>query len=351
MQNVPALKTNGFGRCLCFLLTCWLVALTQAATFYGITDKLMGEYQGTWATQDGRKGRVIAQIRPISNNRYDGFVLFQRQKARVAAAKLVPAAEAEANATRFISESTKREDGGELFGALTVTSQLQAGKLTGQFKGELGEGNFEALLVDRKPKTLGARPLRGAIPLFDGKNAKGWETFNWRITPDGAMEAGPSDIRTTDKYANYKLHIEFRTPYMPTALGQERGNSGVYLQSKYEIQILDSFGLYPLKKDDCGALYGVREPEPNACLPPMSWQTLDITYIQGNQKAGELPSVTVLQNGVTILDDVDIPGEVVEPGTGGGDKEGGFLRLQAHGAPVQFRNIWVQPFFATEKKR
>jgi hypothetical protein len=139
--------------------------------------------------------------------------------------------------------------------------------------------------------------------------------------------------------------LEFRTPYMPEALGQARGNSGVYLQNKYEVQILDSFGLFPLQSNDCGAIYSVVAPAINACLPPLQWQTYDITYVEGN--ASRQPSITVELNGVKILDRVR-PGNSTAPKT---ETHNGFLKLQDHGNPVEFRNIWAEPFFSTLRMR
>ena len=151
-----------------------------------------------------------------------------------------------------------------------------------------------------------------------------------------------------EKLANYKLHVDFKTPFMPEAEGQGRGNSGVYLQNRYEVQVLDSFGLFPLKDNDCGGIYSVKSPDSNVCLPPGVWQTYDITFVQGNDK--EPPTVTVVQNGVTVIERVAIPAKVVKEGTGGARADGGFLRLQDHGNPVEYRNIWAEPFFAESKK-
>ena len=162
------------------------------------------------------------------------------------------------------------------------------------------------------------------------------------------MVVSGGDITAKEKLTNYKLHVEFKTPFMPEAEGQGRGNSGVYLQNKYEVQVLDSFGLFPLKDNDCGAIYTVRAPAGNACLPPGVWQTYDITYVEKSE--GNLPSVTVVQNGMTVMEKEQIPASVVAKGTGGAVMTGGFLRLQDHGNPVEYRNIWVEPFFATDRK-
>ena len=170
------------------------------------------------------------------------------------------------------------------------------------------------------------------------------DRVKWPIV-DGAMEvkAGSGNIVTKGKFTDFKLHIEFRTPFMPNARGQGRGNSGVYLQGRYEIQVLDSYGLEGLD-NECGGIYKVGAPMVNMCLPPMQWQTYDITFQAPRFDAGgsktEDAVVTVVHNGVTIHDRRRLPGP-----TGGAidndvSRPGG-VYLQDHGNPVQFRNIWL----------
>ncbi|MGH7128550.1 MAG: 3-keto-disaccharide hydrolase, partial [Planctomycetaceae bacterium] len=136
--------------------------------------------------------------------------------------------------------------------------------------------------------------------------------------------------------------IEFRLPYMPYARGQGRANSGVYLQGRYEVQILDSFGLHGAE-NECGALYRLRPPDVNMCLPPLAWQTFDIEFHAARFDAAgrktENARITVLHNGVAIHDNVEILRK-----TGNGAEEGPDplpIRLQDHGNPVVFRNIWI----------
>jgi hypothetical protein len=168
------------------------------------------------------------------------------------------------------------------------------------------------------------------------------QPVKWRIV-DGAMEVKPGSgsIVTSDKFKDFKLHVEFRTPFMPEARGQGRGNSGVYLQGRYEVQVLDSYGLEP-KDNECGGIYQVGTPRVNMCLPPMQWQTYDVTFraprVEGDGKEDAV--VTVVHNGVTIHDQLRIP----RPTGGALDanvSEPGPVYLQDHGNLVQFRNIWV----------
>jgi len=338
-------------RLLAVAICCLSTAL-YAADFYGITDPNMGEYEGFWKAKNGTKGRLTAQVRPLANNQYDGFILFTRPKSGPVTALSLSAATAEREGIKFTGATPAKNAQGDILGKSEAQCELKNGKITGTFKGDLGEGTFEASKSERKSKLMGARPPKHAVVLFDGKNTDGWKDFNWKVTNDGAMEVTKGDIHAKEKLGSFRLHVEFRTPYMPTALGQARGNSGVYLQNKYEVQVLDSFGIYPLQDNDCGGIYHVQAPQVNACFPPMTWQTYDITYLNGDAAKGEVPNITVMQNGLLVIDHVKVPAAMLKSGTTGADENSdGFLKLQDHGNPVQYRNIWAEPLFSKEKKR
>ncbi len=191
--------------------------------------------------------------------------------------------------------------------------------------------------VIRQSPTLGLRAPWGSRILFDGSDAA---QFNGgKVTYDGLLQAG-AEFKNT--YEDYTLHVEFQLPYMPYARGQGRSNSGVYLQSRYEVQILDSFGLEGVE-NECGGLYKFRAPDVNMCLPPLSWQTYDIEFTSPRYDVNGLKyrnaHVTVWHNGVMIHNN-----EPVFNKTGGGAQESPELlptKLQFHGNPVQFRNIWI----------
>ncbi len=205
--------------------------------------------------------------------------------------------------------------------------------------------------ADPKPNdsTLGAKPPEGAKVLFDGKTLENWTTRDgkpaeWPVT-DGVFAVGPGkgDIVSKDKFGSFKLHVEFNVPYMPKATGQGRGNSGIYLDGLYELQVLDSYGL-KLQDNDCGAIYKQVTPKVNACKPPLQWQTYDVTLHKATldgDKIAKKTRVSVVQNGITIIDDAEI---VASPGNAG-NKEGepGPLMLQDHGNDVQYRNLWLVP--------
>ena len=191
--------------------------------------------------------------------------------------------------------------------------------------------------VHRHSPTFGACPPSGATVLFDGTNTDQFD--NGRMTDDGLLMVGTTTRQT---YRDYTLHLEFRLPFMPRSEGQGRGNSGIYLQSRYELQILDSFGMEGAD-NECGALYKYRKPDVNMCLPPLTWQTYDIhftspRYNNDGQKTHDA-RVTVRHNGVVTHNNVPVTRK-----TGAGSPEGPDLlpiEFQDHNNPVLFRNIWI----------
>jgi Domain of Unknown Function (DUF1080) len=199
--------------------------------------------------------------------------------------------------------------------------------------------------VERQSPTLGAKPPEGATVLFDGTNTNSWR--NGKIVEGNLLWNG-----TTSKQAfgDFTLHLEFRCPYMPDARGQARGNSGVYLQHRYEVQVLDSFGLEG-QDDDCGGIYKIAKEKVNMSFPPLAWQTYDVDFtaarFDADGKKTSNARTTIKHNGVVVHDDLELPH--VTPGGIGDEKPAsgsmilkGPIYLQDHGGdPVVFRNIWV----------
>jgi len=214
---------------------------------------------------------------------------------------------------------------------------LTAGKITltdpeGNVAGDMTK-------VERQSPTLGAKAPEGATVLFDGTNADQFEPAG-KISPDGLLMEG---VKSKATFGDHTLHIEFRLPYMPKARGQARGNSGLYVQGRYEVQMLDSFGLEGVD-NECGGIYKIARPSQNLCYPPLAWQTYDVDFTAAKFDAAGAKTanarITVKHNGYVIHDNIELPGL-----TGGAqlkDEVGpGPIFLQNHGNPVRYRNIWV----------
>ena len=171
---------------------------------------------------------------------------------------------------------------------------------------------------------LGIKPTDDAIVLFDGADLSQWtaggnKPAEW-TRADGILEVAldKGSIQTRRDFRDFRLHIEFNVP-LTDATGQGRGNSGVYIQKRYEVQILDSYGLEP-KHQDCGAIYLTKAPAQNVCKKPGEWQSYDILFTaakwQGDKKISNV-RITIHQNGVMIHNDFEIPNK-----TGAGSPEG-----------------------------
>ncbi|MFM8572606.1 MAG: DUF1080 domain-containing protein [Pirellula sp.] len=196
----------------------------------------------------------------------------------------------------------------------------------------------ELTKVLRESKTLGMEPPTGALVLFDGKNAEKFE--GGKLVDGKYLGVG---CKSKEIFQDHRLHLEFRTPFQPGDSGQGRGNSGVYIQGRYELQVLDSFGLRG-ENNECGGIYQIASPKLNMCYPPLSWQTYDIDFkaakfdVDGKKTTNA--RVTIRHNGVVIHDDLEFP-RGTPGGVGGEAPEGGPLYLQDHSNPVVYRNIWV----------
>ncbi|MCI0456860.1 MAG: DUF1080 domain-containing protein [Gemmataceae bacterium] len=243
-----------------------------------------------------------------------------------------------------LQAKAKTEDG-----KTTLSGKLVSGTITGgKLELTLGGGRRTLTKVIRRSRTEGAMPPPGAVILTDGKTADQWNNGalwngllvcrRYATDPPG----GPGgNLLSKKAFKDCAIHLEFRLPYMPHARGQGRANSGLFIQDRYELQILDSFGLKG-ENNECGGFYSFAKPALNMCYPPLQWQTYDIDFqaarFDGDKKVANA-RVTVRHNGVVIHENLEMPGPLP-----GGQKERdtpGPLQLQDHGDPLMFRNIWV----------
>ena len=199
-------------------------------------------------------------------------------------------------------------------------------------------------------------PPADAIVLFDGKSLADWQSAGSEGKPagwlvkDGYMEvaAGTGNIMTRRAFGSVQLHIEWRAPFPAKGEGQDRGNSGVFLMSHYEIQVLDSYRNETYADGQAGAIYGQTPPLVNASRPPGEWQTYDIVFhrpVFGPDGSVVQPArVTVLFNGVLVHDNDTITGWTVHNAVARYRPHADRLPLilQDHAHPVRYRNIWVR---------
>ena len=197
--------------------------------------------------------------------------------------------------------------------------------------------------LERHSPTLGAKSLDGAVVLFDGTSADLWD--NGKIENGHLLATG---CTSKQRFGSYTLHVEFRTPYTPTARGQQRGNSGIYHSGRWETQILDSFGLEG-KDNECGGIYSISKPRLNMALPPLAWQTYDVEFTTAqfdtSGKRTAWPRITVRLNGVVVHENLELAKDFTTAAPIAKPLDGpeGPIFLQNHGNPVVFRNIWILP--------
>ncbi len=213
---------------------------------------------------------------------------------------------------------------------------------------EAQPAKVEPRVVDPGP------PPADAIILFDGKDLSQWKgafsggPAKWAIQDGAAVVNRTGNISTKQDFGDCQLHIEWATPAEAKGSGQGRGNSGIFLSSRYEIQVLDSYNNKTYFDGQAGAVYKQHAPLVNVCRKPGEWQTYDIIYhaprFDENGNVLKPGRVTVLQNGVLIQDNVEIKGPTSGP-VNQKYKPHPLkqpITLQDHGNPVRYRNIWLR---------
>lgn len=306
-------------------------------------DLFMGDWQGKIQTEKDGQQKIMAQVFPMGKGTYRANILAQFD------ARVAPMA---------VLEGTIKD------GKLVLAQKGAADQKTawvgtiadGTFAGNSAEGAaalFSMKKEIRLSPTLGAKPPKGAVVLL-GKDTQDltalWQRENgeacgWKLLPEGVMTVVPGtrSIISKQKFKNHRIHLEFRTPYEPEERGQGRGNSGVYFQGRYEVQVLDSYGLEG-KDNDCGGIYSISKTRVNMSAPPLQWQTYDATLttaVMEGQKVVTFARITVLHNGAKIHEDLELTHATTAAPFKNIEDSGG-LYLQDHGHAVQYRNIWVE---------
>lgn len=305
-------------------------------------DRTMGDYEGTFQAAGAQAtpayGRIIAEWDDNYRVVLYPWVYPQEDKN---APRLTVVGKLKDGVLEFSGHASDAQ--GQPVGPLW-TGKVKKGKLTATAE---GGSKFSLTYLKRKSPTEGLKPPKGAVVLLaSGKGVKptfeNFESAPWKVLADGIVETAKGDLVTKQKFGDCQIHVEFCIPYMPNKFWQERANSGVFLANRYELQVLDSFGLKSLN-NDCAAIYSADEPLLNACYPPLSWQTYDIIFrtarFDANCDTSELPMVTVYQNGVPVQ-----KGRWILNPTNGwlpGNTKRGQLRLQYHLNQVHYRNVWV----------
>ena len=190
-------------------------------------------------------------------------------------------------------------------------------------------------------------PPSDAVVLFDGRDLSQWEGGEKWLVENGFASPRGGDIKTKALFGSCQLHVEWATPEKVEGHSQGRGNSGVFLANRYEVQVLDSYENKTYFDGQAAALYKTKPPLVNACRKPGEWQTYDIIYdAPSYNEQGLLVKpgyVTVLQNGVLVQNHSEILGDMTFDSPPIPHPHGpGPIRLQFHGNPVRFRNIWLR---------
>ncbi len=316
-------------RCSASIMVVWACISTVACAAPGpeVIDpevarqdpdfRLQGEYVGT-GTWKGKQAIFGGQVIALGNHNFRAVVYPGG----------LPGGGWKRGNDRIFLEGASAEAVVKLANKDSFSARIAANELT--IKDSGGETVAKLARTGRKSSTLGAKPPQAAVVLFDGTNVSHFPGAT--LTKLKTLEAG---CNLKGKYKIARFHLEFRLSWKPTARGQGRSNSGVYLGGIPEIQVLDSFGLEGAN-NECGGFYGRRPPDVNMCFPPLTWQTYDVVFSKPKTTADGKPNdrilVSVRHNNVVVHQDYRTNAKE-SPLRG--------LHLQRHGNRVQYRNIWL----------
>jgi hypothetical protein len=241
-----------------------------------------------------------------------------------------------------------------LAASLALSSTALAQQTIGDWPQHSRERPVAPIVTPGAP-ALPVPPPGDAIVLFDGTSLAKWEdgkggAAKWKLIGNGAMEVAPGTggIQTRDGFGDVQLHVEWMSPAPPRGKDQDRGNSGVFLMGKFEVQVLDSYENVTYADGQAASIYGQFPPLVNVSRKPGEWQSYDIVFhrprFDGAGKLSKPARFTVFHNGVLVQDDVEPVGPTANmrrpPYEAGPDRLP--LGLQDHEHPVRFRNIWIR---------
>jgi hypothetical protein len=310
----------------------------------------MGDWQGRWDSKDGvYPPKISAQVIPWKGGNYQIRLFTELRKG----------------APEYVVIEARPAGGVLAFEHGSWSGKIEGDRFIG--KGTLRDksGSFAMNRVFYESPRLGAKPPEEALVLFDGSSFDEWEMIErnsktgpvtWEID-EGVMRIVPqfgnhrigASIGTKKTFRDFHLHIEFRLPLLPDNTDQRRGNSGVIIEEFqfFEVQVLDCYGL-PGYYDECGGIYQIAPPKVNMCLMPLQWQSYDITFqaprFDLNGDLTESPRITVNHNGVLIHKDLELPysdNAVRMRRERPESRKAGRIKLQDHGYPVEYCNIWI----------
>lgn len=299
-----------------------IVAITVEEAKKDPDFAIQGEYEGELGDQDGKQKWGL-QVIALGDGKF--HVVAYSGGLPGAGWNKEEKIEADGSATDGIAKFSGER------GSATIKDSVAA------VKNPDGKPLGDLKKVERKSPTLGKKPSEGAVVLFDGKNGDAFTDPKKFV--DGLMSQG---ITSKQTFQDFSLHMEFLLSYMPAARGQGRANSGCYMQGRYEVQILDSFGLSG-EHNECGGIYTINKPAVNMCLPPLQWQTYDVDYVAAKydgDKKTENAKITVRHNGVLIHENVELPKATTAAPIQEGPEPGPIF-LQDHNNPIRYRNIWL----------
>lgn len=340
-----------------FVICLSAIGSTQRTVCASDRDLIQGNWTGDWTLdKDAGGGKQTAKVVALGQGDYLGsFTAYD-------------GSEQQNETFKFNIRGTSDTEGnvhfettiplGDRLGTFEWKAVIKDGKFTGRYTNNKNyTGGFTLKREEKNVDSLGMKPLPGAVVLFDGKSFDQWRRLDgqpilWEIV-DGAMRINPSvklkgevvtsHLVSKTTFKSAQIHLEYRTPFLPDARDQTRGQSGLFLNGCYEIQILDSFGV-EASDEVAGAIFKRKAPSQNVSLPPLEWQSLDITYqgpkFSDDGKIKTPGEITMLHNDVMVLESVRLQ-ERTEGAHRKPSAEPFGLMLEDAGHSVEFRNIWL----------